>query len=228
MRKLREDLYAVRGWLGWTHLLVSDGEVVLVDTGLSGECGRIQAAIRRLGFPPRALTAILLTHGHVDHTANAARLQDWSGAQVYAPIGDEQHVAGAYPYRGAARLCGALEWLGRRLLRYRPPRVDGWLREGDRLPHWGGLRVVTLPGHTAGQVGFHSEAKKLCFVGDAFALSWRVALPPALLSTDVTAARRSFLKLAQLPVDSYVPCHYLKLPADTPARVRRRAARLNL
>jgi glyoxylase-like metal-dependent hydrolase (beta-lactamase superfamily II) len=217
MKQLRQDLYAIRGWAGWTHLLVRDGEVVLMDSGFANEYRRIRRAVDRLG----KLTAILLTHGHLDHTANGARLQDWSGAKIYAPAGDELHIAGTFPYRGAARVCGALEWVGRRLVRYRPPRVDAWLNDGDELPFWGGLRVVALPGHTAGHVGYYSPAKRVFFAGDTFAVSWRIALPPGILNTDSQQMRESFLKLTGYDVGQFVPCHYLWLPADTVARVRR-------
>ena len=82
MRRLRSDLVAIRGWIGWTHLLISGRELILLDTGLFGDARRIRNAVGALG----ELKAILLTHGHLDHTGNAAELQDWSGAKVYAPV----------------------------------------------------------------------------------------------------------------------------------------------
>mgnify|MGYP000344963039 CR=1 FL=1 len=216
MRQLRHDLFAIRGWAGWTHLLVQDGEVVLLDTGFAHEWRRIRHAVGRLG----TLRAILLTHGHLDHTANAARLQDWSGATVYAPAEDALHVTGAYPYRGWARVCGALEWAGRGLVKYRPPRVDVWVRDGDELPLWGGLRVVSLPGHTAGHSGYYSRTKRVFFVGDTFATSWRLVLPPPFLNTDNRRVRASFLKLANYDVEQFVPCHYVRPEGNSVKRVR--------
>ena len=174
MKQLRSDLFAVRGWLGWTHLLVGDEGVVLLDSGFIGDFPRIQRAMKALGRKPDDVKAILLTHGHLDHTANASRLQAWSGAKVYAPVGDELHIEGRYPYQGVARVCGALERLGRWLLQYRPPRVDTWIHDGDELPFWGGLQVVSLPGHTNGHIGFYSPTKRVFFVGDAFALSFQI------------------------------------------------------
>ncbi len=217
MNRLRHDLFAIRGWAGWTHLLAHDGEVVLLDTGFAHEWRRIRHAVCQLG----TLKAILLTHGHLDHTANAARLQDWSGARVYAPAGDELHVRGVYPYRGWARVCGALEWAGRGLVKYRPPRVDTWVRDGDELPFWGGLRVVALPGHTAGHSGYYSARKRVFFVGDTFATSWWLSLPPPILNTDSRRVRASFLKLARYDVEQFVPCHYVWTWGNSVTRVRR-------
>src|SRR5207249_2598698 len=99
----------IRGWFVLSHLLVSGRELVLIDTGLIGDARRIRQAVERLG----ELKAILLTHGHLDHTANAAELQDWSGAKVYAPFGDEDHIVGT-----RRRLAGT-HGRSRRILRAR-------------------------------------------------------------------------------------------------------------
>jgi glyoxylase-like metal-dependent hydrolase (beta-lactamase superfamily II) len=216
MKQLRSDLYAVRGWIGWTHLLVTGRDIVLLDTGLFGDERRIRQAVASLG----ELKTILLTHGHLDHTANAAALQDWSGAKVYAPVGDEDHVAGTHRYRGVAHVCGWLEAAGRALLSYRPPRVDVWFRDGDELPFWGGLRAVGLPGHTAGHVGFLADRKRVFFPGDAFAVSWRIVMPPGIFNTDSRQVRESFRKAVNVDADLFVPAHYFWLPADLPAKLR--------
>lgn len=221
MREVFPNVFAIRGWLGWTHLLLDNDTVTLVDTGFVNERRRIQHAVQKLAGSPQALRTILLTHGHLDHTLNAAALQQWSGADVIAPVADQLHVAGRYPYRGAARICGALEALGRAVLRYRPPRVTGWVQPDDELPVWGGLRVVALPGHTAGHVGYYSARHRVLFVGDAFAVSWRIALPPRFLNTQPEQVLTTFRALAAWDVDQFIPAHYLWLPADTVARVRR-------
>lgn len=221
MREVYPGVFAIRGWMGWSHLLVADGTVTLVDSGFANERRRIQRAVMKLTGRPQALTTIVLTHGHLDHTFNAAALQAWSGAEVIAPEADRLHVAGRYPYRGAARVCGALEALGRVMLRYRPPQVTRWVRPGDEVPVWGGLKVVGLPGHTAGHVGYYSAQRRVMFVGDAFALSWRLMLPPRVLNTAHEQVRASFESLAGWDVEQFIPAHYLRLPPDTVARVRR-------
>jgi glyoxylase-like metal-dependent hydrolase (beta-lactamase superfamily II) len=222
MKFLRPDLVAIRGWLGWTHLLVSGRDLVLIDTGLFGDARRIRPAVQPLG----QLRAIVLTHGHLDHTSNAAPLQEWSGAAVYAPVGDETHLAGTHRYRGASQICGRLEAVGRALLRDRPPRVDVWLRDGAELPFWGGLQVIGLPGHTAGHIGLYSPTKRVLFAGDAFAVRVRIALPPGFLNTDTAQVRQSFLKVAAIEARQVVPAHYFWWPADLPARLRLRARQL--
>ena len=103
--------------------------------------------------------------------------------------------------------------------------MDVWMRDGDELPFWGGLRVIALPGHTAGHVGFLSKTKRVAFVGDAFAISWRIALPPPIFNTDTLQVRQSFLDVAKLDVDLFVPAHYFRLDDTVVAQVRDKARR---
>lgn len=226
VKQLRSDLYSVGSIFVRVHLLVDDEGITLVDTGFFHDFHRVKRAITALGRKPSDLKAIVLTHGHFDHTMNAAALGEWSGAKLYAPAGDELHVAGRYPYRGIARLCGALEEMGRAVTRYRAPRVDVWFRDGDELPFWGGLKAVSLPGHTQGHSGLYSRTKGVLFVGDAFALSWRVALPPPIFNTDSRRMEESFYKVAGFDVDLLVPAHYLWFDPHNIVRVRACARRL--
>lgn len=226
MIQIRPDLYSVGSIFVRVHLLVDEAGIVLIDSGFFFDVARVRRAVNALGRKPSDIRVILLTHGHFDHTMNAAALQEWCGAKVYAPAGEESHIEGRHPYRGIARICGSLEALGRALTRYRPPRVDVWFKDGDELPFWGGLRVVALPGHTGGHVGLHAVKKRVLFVGDAFALSWRVAFPPPFFNTDCAQMMKSFRKVAAFDVDLFVPAHYLWFDANAKERVRAAASRL--
>lgn len=203
-------LYALGSPLVRCHLLVEGNSAVLIDTGLWGMPRRVQRLMRTLGLGPANLRAILLTHGHLDHTGGLAALKAWSGAPVYAHPLDQVHIDGMYPYAGSARFCGWLEAAGRVVFRYRPVKIDRALADGDVLPFWGGLRVLHLPGHTAGHCGFFSERHRLFFCGDLFAsYAPKPRFPPDVLNVDPRQIRRSAERSLQtLGHVGIVPNHY--------------------
>lgn len=195
--------------MGCCHLL-EDGEAsVMIDTGMFGEPFFIQRLIRRLGLKPSSIQAILLTHGHLDHAGNLAWLKQWTGAKVYAHRKEQRHIDGSYPYQGITRWCGRLESVGRLLFRYRSTAIDEFLSDGQEMNFWGGLRVVHLPGHTAGHCGFYSVRHDLLFSGDMFAsYFFCVHRPAAILNSVPEHFPVSIEKVRRLNPRWIVPSHY--------------------
>jgi glyoxylase-like metal-dependent hydrolase (beta-lactamase superfamily II) len=184
-------------------------EAVLLDAGLVGELGRLEATLAGIGLGWKDVRAILLTHGHLDHTGNLARLRELSGAPVFAHPAEQAHVAGRYPYRGAARICGGMEAFGRAALGYRAAPIDEPLVPGAELPFWGGLEVIHLPGHTEGHCGFYSRRFDLLFSGDLFACYWfSTHLPPPFLNSCAEKMPASIRRVMELSPRYLVPNHY--------------------
>ena len=132
-----------------TWLIAEPGSAVaiVVDPGPDDEAhlGRVRdlaaAAGQRIG-------RILLTHGHLDHSAGAARLATLTGAPVMAV--DPALRRGPDESRGRSR--GA---------------ADSGLGPGDVLTEAGcELRVVVSPGHTADSVGLLLPADGALLTGD--------------------------------------------------------------
>jgi metallo-beta-lactamase class B len=69
---------------GLSSILIetSDG-LILIDGGLPQSAVLIDANIRKLGFDPANIKAILVSHAHFDHAGGVAALQRFSGAPVY-------------------------------------------------------------------------------------------------------------------------------------------------
>jgi len=63
----------------------ADGSGLLVDAGLS--CGRIRALLGRIGRDLDDVQAVLVTHGHSDHTSGIRSLVRQLGVAVYAAPG---------------------------------------------------------------------------------------------------------------------------------------------
>ncbi len=211
MKSVRKtkSLYFIRGFMGCFHLLLDGDRSVFIDAGLFGECLQVRWLLKRLGLKPSSIAAVLLTHGHLDHTGNLAWLKEWTGAKIYAHPLEQKHIDGTYPYKGITRWCDRLETAGRFLTRYRPVPIDEFLEDGMELPFWGGLKVTHLPGHTEGHCGFYSAKHDLLFSGDMFAsYFFNVHRPPAILNSAPHLLPASYAKMKALNPRWIIPQHY--------------------
>ncbi len=174
-----------------------------------GELRRLKRILREIGLSWPDIKAILLTHGHLDHTGNLARLKELTGAPVLAHPLEQPHLDGTFPYRGPSRLCGFMEAVGRTLFRYRAAIIDQPLASGAELPYWGGLHVIHLPGHTEGHCGFYSARFNLLFSGDLFAsYSFSAHLPPIFLNSCPEKIGASLQQVKALAPRHIIPNHY--------------------
>lgn len=129
-------------------LIESDTGLVLIDGGLPQSAELIAANIRELGFDPRDIRAILVSHAHYDHAGGVAALQRLSGANVFfSNAGSETLRSGRLqpgdPQYGAGPDDGSF------------PPVRSVVAVGDgEVVTVGALdiRAVYTPGHTAGGV----------------------------------------------------------------------------
>ena len=155
------------------HLIIAPHGCILVDTGLPGTEARIGKVLKRHGLAFGAIKLIVITHAHVDHAGNAARLRALSGAPILAHAADLGH----YTQQDAMTFC-ATGWFGRLFLKtgliLQPyaPFVPDILLTGDEqrgLAPFGidGV-VLPTPGHTAGSISIRL-ASKAAMVGDLIA-----------------------------------------------------------
>ncbi len=111
------------------------------DTGATAaidapEADPILAALQDKGW---ALSDILITHHHADHTAGVETLKKKTGCTVTGP----------------AREAGLI------------PGLDVEVKEGDRVEIGGATgTVIDTPGHTRGHVSYHFPDERAVFVGD--------------------------------------------------------------
>lgn len=120
---------------------------VLIDAGSDPAAVALEQALCKRNVALDAIEAVLLTHGHTNHTAGLKRM---TRSAVYASFADAPLVRGDGPLKNL--------WL-QVLQRLRAPqrqlRALHPLLAGQRLVLSGHtLEVVALPGHTAGGLGY--------------------------------------------------------------------------
>ena len=133
--------------LGTNCYLVPDGDrCVVVDPG-GGAADAIRAALAEAGTTP---SAVVVTHGHADHTWAAAELSDEHGVPVLV------HEADAHRLQDPV---GSLGPLGRQLALMVgepdgppvPTRLEPFRADADEPTSLvGPLRALHAPGHTEG------------------------------------------------------------------------------
>jgi len=112
-------------------------EAAIVDPG--EEADRILAEATKRGL---RITAIWLTHAHIDHVMGIAAIREATGAPIYLHPADRPLYDNA-PAQGL--------WFGVALSRLPPPDVE--LHHGDRLKLGDiALEVRHVPGHSPGHV----------------------------------------------------------------------------
>ena len=67
----------------WAYLLENDG-LTLVDSGVMDSYRHLAEGIQFLGFQPRDVERVIITHGHEDHDGAVGQLVDEAGAELWA------------------------------------------------------------------------------------------------------------------------------------------------
>ena len=75
-----------------SYVIPSDDGLVLVDCGPSSTLANLIAGVTRLGFEPRDIRHVLLTHIHLDHAGAAGTLAREFGAKIYVHKNGAGHM----------------------------------------------------------------------------------------------------------------------------------------
>jgi glyoxylase-like metal-dependent hydrolase (beta-lactamase superfamily II) len=200
--------------------LVAGARPVLVEAGTAVGAGRVAAALAATGVGPRELSAIVVTHVHLDHAGGAGELtRRFPAATVWA------HPAGARHLADPARLVASARRAHGPLLDSvygTPVPVDPArirvLADGDGVPVGGGRRLVAVhtPGHAPHHLALLDTGTGTLFAGDAAGVRIagmrvpRPATPPP--SFDAVAAAASLRRMAGLRPDRLVLTHFGAVP----------------
>lgn len=177
---------------GTNTYIVGDSSVAVIDPGpqIESHYLALKKALRG-----RAVSHILVSHTHIDHSPLATRLAAETGAVTVA---EGPHRAARDLYVGEVNpLAESSD------MEFRPDLVagDGTLIEGDG---WA-LRVLHTPGHTANHAAFGLEKEGILFSAD-HVMAWATSIvaPPDGAMSDYMA---SLEKLLQRDDQVYLPGH---------------------
>lgn len=152
---------------------------LLIDSGYPSDRFLVLESIRHLGLRPADAKAMLITHGHVDHTGSAAYFSETYGTPILCAPEELAHVQGKERHQVT---------LGQVIVRAWRPRVFRWMAHAIKAgalkakPATGAqawtadaLRslpgkpdAILLPGHTPGNGAILFPEARVIAVGDTF------------------------------------------------------------
>jgi glyoxylase-like metal-dependent hydrolase (beta-lactamase superfamily II) len=165
------------------YLIEEPDGLVLIDAGVPAHSSLLRDQLAELGATTADIRAVLLTHGHPDHTGLAQSLQQ-AGADIWVHEQDAK-ILRSGPRSGmrhAKPERSMVPYLLRRPAAIATPlhlaragaftapavpdvRVFDTDRRLDEVP--GAPQAITLPGHTPGSAAYLFANRGLLFTGDA-------------------------------------------------------------
>jgi hydroxyacylglutathione hydrolase len=182
---------------------VTESTVALIDAGNDANGAAILEELSRRNLDPNAVVAILITHGHPDHTGAISRFPK---AEVMSIDREAALVEGLEGAHGPLTRLFPVRPTGVKVTR--PLKDNETVTIGQTQ-----IRAFSIPGHTAGSAAY--LVNEVLFVGDAADISrgGEIQGAPWIFSDDQAEDRASLvglerrLKAENLPVKAIAFAH---------------------
>ena len=152
------------------YLIIDLDGLTLIDAGLPGSHKKILRYLAGLGYTPKGLRRVIVTHADFDHVGGLAALETASRARIFASAIEARAMAEGHasrPLKHRHMVIKLLFDLMTGLFKPAPVHADEYLSNGLTLPVLGGLRVVETPGHTPGHISLFAPSVGVLFCGDS-------------------------------------------------------------
>lgn len=194
--KISENVFQLEATKRSHVFFVRTEEAFLIDTGMPGLSEKILEEIRSLGADPGDIRMILLTHHDVDHIGNAKRLQEATGAELWASSEDIPYIMGEKRRPGVKHM---IETIVR-------PRQPAFTRIYSADWPYSDIHILHAPGHTPGHTIF--QVRDIIFTGDLFKfIHGRFELFPEFMNWNQNEAIKSLSMLKNLEFEWLCPSH---------------------
>lgn len=190
------------------YLLHNEAGYFLIDTGVSSQRARLEAALQSAGCQPGQLKLILLTHGDFDHTGSAASLRTQYSAPIAMHPDDWGMLEQGDMFYNRKQGNPLIRSLAPKLIGFGKSQrctpdlalVDGY----DLSPYGLAAQVLSIPGHSRGSVAVLTAQGEL-FCGDLLENTAHPAL--GSIMDDPPTAAQSLARLRALGVTTVYPGH---------------------
>lgn len=197
-----QGLYAIPAGPVNVFLIEASDGCTLIDSGLPGAAQNILQQIGTLGKRPTDIRHIVLTHAHPDHIGSFAALKKATGADAFMHPMDAAIATSGRGFRPMKAAPGLLTSILFRLF-VRPvssveaASIEHRVEDGQQLQIAGGITVIHVPGHCAGQIALlWPQHGGVLFAADA--CSNMMGLGWSLGYEDFEEGKRSLKKLTKL------------------------------
>jgi metallo-beta-lactamase class B len=197
------DLYYV-GMQGiGAYLIATPKGHILIDGGFESSAPLVLTNIRALGFQPRDVKILLITHAHFDHAGGLAALKRATGARLLALAAEKPALEQGRHFGDNTNGAG----------RFPAVKVDQVIADGEVI-RLGGAAVTAhwTPGHTIGCTSFTHALMDAGRMHNAVVYCSTTVAGNRLVANRaypgiVADYRRSFAKLRALHADIFLANH---------------------
>jgi len=195
------------------YLVKTSQGFILIDAGFDARRKVVDESLIRSGCQPGKLLVIILTHGDIDHVANALFLREKYGVKIgmhaddvgMVEFGDQRWNRKIPPDRITSFGKFVRAFFGKTPIRFDLFKPDIHFQDGEDLSLYGfPAQIVHIPGHSKGSIGVITTDGNL-FCGDLF---FNFIRPDFHFMIDnAQAARDSLQKIKTQNVKMIYPGH---------------------